>query len=71
MSSDRPIRDEGWYTVNEIAEILKVHEQTVRGWLRDGELQGVGFGGRTGWRVSEVALRRFLDERQGKALAVA
>ena len=29
--------DERWFTVEEIAEILRVHEQTVRRWLRAGD----------------------------------
>lgn len=56
--------DEKWYTVAEIAELLKVHPSTVREWLRAGRLQGKGFGGRTGWRVSESQLRAFLNDKE-------
>jgi len=51
-------------TVDQVAERLKVNEQTVRRWLREGELQGVAFGGRTGWRISEDDLQAFLDARR-------
>ena len=51
-------------TVDQVAERLKVNEQTVRRWLREGELQGVAFGGRTGWRISEGDLQAFLDARR-------
>ena len=51
-------------TVDQVAERLKVNEQTVRRWLREGELQGVAFGGRTGWRISEADLHAFLDARR-------
>ncbi len=62
--------DERWYTVEEIAQLLKVHPDTVRGWLRDGRLRGRNFGGRTGYRVRQSALEEFLaDEPSGKALA--
>lgn len=61
--------DETWFTVEEIAEILKVHEQTIRGWLRAGRLEGVQIGRRAGWRVSESALNRFLGrDDEGKAV---
>ena len=51
-------------TVDQVAERLQVNEQTVRKWLREGELTGVAFGGRTGWRVSEDDLRTFLDRKR-------
>jgi len=62
--------DERWYTVSAIAELLHVHEATVRQWLREGKLQGRNFGGRTGWRVKESDLNAFLnDEPEGKVAA--
>ncbi len=67
--------EERWLTVAEIAARLKVHEQTVRRWLRDGKLVGRNFGGRMGYRVSEQALARFMSENEperepeGKAAA--
>ena len=51
-------------TVDQVAERLQVNEQTVRRWLRDKQLVGVPFGGRTGWRVTEEELRAFLDRRR-------
>jgi excisionase family DNA binding protein len=51
-------------TVEQVAERLQVNEQTIRRWLREGELTGVPFGGRTGWRVSEEDLQAFLDRRR-------
>ncbi len=51
-------------TVEQVAERLQVNEQTVRRWLREKELTGVPFGGRTGWRVSEEDLQMFLDQRR-------
>ena len=46
-------------TVDEVARRLRVHPETVRRYLRAGQLRGVRFGGRrTGWRIraSEVEL---------------
>jgi excisionase family DNA binding protein len=62
--------DERWFTVEQIAQLLQVHEQTVRRWLREGVLVGRNFGGRTGYRVRESALQGFLDaDSAGKAVA--
>jgi excisionase family DNA binding protein len=44
-----------------IVDMLQVHEQTVRRWLRIGELAGYEFGGRTGYRVKESDLREFIE----------
>lgn len=54
--------DERWFTVAEIAEIVKVQERTVRKWLREGKLNGRAFGGKTGWRIRESDLNAFLNE---------
>ena len=54
--------DERWLTVSEICERLRVHEETVRRWLREGKLPGRAFGGRTGYRVRESDLESFLNQ---------
>jgi excisionase family DNA binding protein len=51
-------------TVNQVAERLQVNVQTVRRWLRNGELIGTPIGGRTGWRVAEPEIQAFLDRRR-------
>lgn len=56
--------DERVLTVNQVAERLQVDAQTVRRWLRNGDLVGIPFGGRTGWRVTESELQAFLDRRR-------
>ena len=63
--------DERWFTVEQIAELLQVHVNTVRAWLRSGALKGRNFGGRTGWRVRERDLTAFLEreDRPGKTAA--
>lgn len=55
--------DERWFTVAKIVDLLDVHEETVRAWLRKGDLRGINFGGKTGWRVKESDLNAFLEER--------
>ncbi len=65
--------EERWYTVEEIVDMLKVHEQTVRRWLKQEELHGVLLGRKAGWRIRASELERFLAERDtaqmGKAVA--
>ena len=56
---------ERWLTVAEIVDMLKVHENTVRRWLRSGKLPGRAFGGRMGYRVRESDLQKFLEGEQG------
>jgi|TARA_Y100000310_G_C20377649_1_gene666494 excisionase family DNA binding protein len=55
--------EENWLTVSEIATMLSVDAETVRRWLRDGELRGVILGRRAGYRVSERDLDAFLESR--------
>ena len=54
--------DEKWLTVNQIAERLQVHQETVRRWLREGRLAGRNFGGKSGYRVRERDFEAFLAE---------
>ena len=61
--------EDKWYTVEEIAERLKVTDQTVRRWLKSGDLIGTNFSGRTGWRIREADVNGFLEQRAGKAAA--
>jgi excisionase family DNA binding protein len=51
-------------TVEQVAERLQVNEQTVRRWLRQEEMTGVPFGGRTGWRISEDDLKTFIERKR-------
>lgn len=57
-------------TVQQVAERLQVHEETVRRWLRDGSLVGINFEGKTGYRIRESELEAFLDRRtEGSKIA--
>ena len=57
-----PIRD---YSVEEVAERLGVHAETVRGYCRSGVLEGTpGKSKRSGWRISPGAVERFQATRE-------
>jgi excisionase family DNA binding protein len=60
-------------TVEGVAERLGVHEQTVRRWLRDGQLNGVMLSRRAGYRIKESELDHIINEglRPSKELAPA
>ena len=49
-------------TVEEVAEELRVHPETVRQWIRDGELDAFDTG--RGYRISRVDLDDFIQKRK-------
>jgi excisionase family DNA binding protein len=67
--------DTKWLTVQQIAESLQVDTQTVRRWLRAGELRGALLSDKAGWRVRPDDLEAFLKtkgwapQEMGKAAA--
>ena len=65
--------DERWLTVPQVADVVQVHPETVREWLRTGRLPGTLLSRRAGWRVRERDVQRFLageiGDVGGKALA--
>lgn len=48
-------------TTQEVAELLKVKEATVRKWIRDGELPAIQF--HREWRIAVRHLEEFVAER--------
>lgn len=57
--------EQQYLTVLEVAEHLRVNPESVRRWLRDGNLAGVNLG-RAGWRISSDSLQEFLDLRSNR-----
>jgi excisionase family DNA binding protein len=49
------------YTPDEIAEKLKVSEQTIRRYLREKKLEGFKIG--NNWRIKEKSFLDFIEER--------
>ena len=61
-----------WLTVAEIAEQLKVSLETVRRWVRSGQLPVLDLGGpKMGYRVRTDDLAAFLDARYGPLKSAA
>jgi excisionase family DNA binding protein len=63
--------DERWYDVKEIVALLSVHEQTVRRWIKQGDLPAVMFGRKGGYRVRARDLDGFLEAQLEKGKAAA
>jgi excisionase family DNA binding protein len=52
-----------WLTTNEVAALLKVNPETVKRWLRGGQMRGSLLSDRAGWRVARSEVQRFMDAR--------
>lgn len=50
-------------TLEQVADQLSVNVETVRRWVRSGELQVIDLGGRAGYRVTESTLEKFIQNR--------
>ncbi len=58
--------EERWLTVADVAERLRVSQETVRRWIRDGRLPVLDLGGpKVGYRIKESDLLTFVTERYG------
>jgi excisionase family DNA binding protein len=50
-------------TVPEVAEEMRVTEETVRRWLRSGHIKGTRIGAaRAGWRIPEDEIERLMAD---------
>ena len=53
-----------WLTVIEVAKIFQIHEETVRRWIRSGDLPAFDVGGpRAGYRIRRDDLDAFVAAR--------
>lgn len=55
--------EDRWLTVEQVAAQIQVHPESLRRWLREGKLQGVLISRRSGYRIRQSALERFLAGR--------
>lgn len=54
-----------YFTVDEVAETLRVNPQTIRRYLQSGILAGVKLKGGI-WRISDADLQDFIERRKNK-----
>ncbi|MCF3593931.1 helix-turn-helix domain-containing protein [Rhodobacteraceae bacterium LMO-12] len=59
------MKREQYQTVKEVADLLKVSEATVRGWIKNGELHAFEIG--KGWRIADSDLETFLSNHSTRA----
>jgi excisionase family DNA binding protein len=52
-----------WITTKDVADRLNIHVETVRRWVRVGDLRAVSIGGKGGYRIKEKDLDDFLQSR--------
>ena len=60
-----------YLTVEQAAERIQAHVETVRRWLREGKIAGTLISRRAGYRIAAGEVDRFLREgpREGKLAA--
>lgn len=57
---------EEWLTVEQTAELLQLNPETVRRWIRGGDLPVLDLGGpKTGYRIKRSELDAFIAGRYG------
>ena len=56
--------DKKYYTVQEVADLLKLHWQSVLTYIKNGELEAIKLG--KGYRISQQALDSFIANRTTK-----
>lgn len=58
-------------TVDDVAEKLQIHPETIRRWLRDGRLEGYRFSRKGGWRIRPESVTKMLEAEtlEGKLVA--
>lgn len=57
--------EQEWRTVAQVAELFQVHEETVRRWIRDGQLPVLDLGKKAGYRLRPADLDAFIAARYG------
>ncbi len=56
------MQEQRYLTVEEVAHEMRVTDETVRRWLRSGQLAGLNLGRKAGWRIERDDLERFIDQ---------
>lgn len=63
---ERVVQAERVYSVQEVAALIAVDPQTVRRWLRAGDLAGTVLGDKSGWRIVGADLIAFWEARSNR-----
>lgn len=50
-----------FYTLDEVAESLKISMSQMRALIKRGDIEGIQIGGRGQWRIEEVKLDEYID----------
>jgi excisionase family DNA binding protein len=59
---------EQFYTTAELAKLLKMKQQTIRAWIRDGKINAAKFGGENGdYRIPHSEAERLVNDAYGSA----
>lgn len=55
-----------FFTIDEIAEQLKVHDRTVRRYIKSGDLKAVNLGSENqpNWRIQDIDFLAFLEKKK-------
>lgn len=53
-----------WLNVEDVANLLDVHQQSIRRWIRAGELPASQLGDKAGYRISRKDLEAFMEARK-------
>jgi excisionase family DNA binding protein len=59
------MEQQGYLTPRQVSEIMRVSVYTVRRWILEGELPAAKVG--RGWRISEPAMKAWLDRHRAGA----
>ncbi len=60
-----------YYSVQEVAGMLSVNEETVRRWIREGKIEAERGIGRQGSKITSAALMKFLEINKGLITTLA
>ncbi len=61
------MQEQRYLTVEEIAQEMRVTDETVRRWLRSGQLAGLNLGRKAGWRIERTDLEDFIQRSKVQA----
>jgi excisionase family DNA binding protein len=61
--------DGRWLTVEQAAEQIQVHPESIRRWIREGKLAGSLISRRGGYRIRQADLEGFLERRMAPGFA--